>query len=161
MEEDAGHWAYESYSNLQHMVDTPMGRTVLQGLRKKNADVRFLCADVCSAAVQEGSQMFQTKVLSKILKESRFHSRLAASLPKLKLISLPVQVRKQILYRKFSFLAALTLLTMLALLSSVLWCNTDRLGFSGFRCGAAKCLVCVVGEASPNTETHGLRDHGS
>ena len=98
------HWTGK-YMNLDHLVDTPMGRTVLKGLRKKNADLSFMCGDVCSAAVEEGSQMFQTKVLSRIRKESRFHARLKTSLPKVKQVILPVQVRKKLLHRKFSFSA--------------------------------------------------------
>ena len=96
-------WADE-YSNLEHMVDTPMGRTVLKGLKKKGADINFLCEEVCSAAVEEGSTRFQTRVMSQIRKESRFHARLAGDLPKVTKVRLPIQVRKKVLYRNFRVL---------------------------------------------------------
>ena len=92
----------ESYSNLEHMTATPMARTILKALTKKKADIRFMCRDVCSAAVAEGSDFFQTRVLSMLSQERRFHNRLAADLPAVATISLPVQIGKKLSSRKFS-----------------------------------------------------------
>ncbi|CAE7813436.1 unnamed protein product [Symbiodinium necroappetens] len=83
----------EGYSTLAHMCETPMPNAVLGGLRKKSADISFLCGTMCDAAVQEGSNKFLTKTLATITREARFHSRLASSLPKVELIKLPVQIK--------------------------------------------------------------------
>eukprot|EP00439_Symbiodinium_sp_Y106_P028966 s5388_g3.t1 len=44
------------YSALEHMCETPMTNAVLKSLRKKSADISFLCGTMCDAAVQEGSK---------------------------------------------------------------------------------------------------------
>ena len=67
------------YSALEHMCDTPMTNAVLRSLRKKSADISFLCGTMCDAAVQEGSKRFMTKTLATITREARFHSRLATA----------------------------------------------------------------------------------
>ncbi|CAE7667851.1 unnamed protein product, partial [Symbiodinium microadriaticum] len=59
----------DGYSRLEHMCETPMPNAVLQGLRKKSADVRFLCGTMCDAAVREGSNKFLTKTLATITRE--------------------------------------------------------------------------------------------
>ena len=87
-----------------------MPNAVLQGLRKKSADVRFLCGTMCDAAVQEGSNKFLTKTLATITREARFHSQLASSLPKVELIKLPVQIKKKLQIKAFSSAAALCFL---------------------------------------------------
>ena len=87
-----------------------MPNAVLQGLRKKSADVRFLCGTMCDAAVREGSNKFLTKTLATITREARFHSQLASSLPKVELITLPVQIKKKLQSKAFSSAAALCFL---------------------------------------------------
>ena len=78
----------KKYSNLEHMSATPMAAAVLKSLRKKSADVRFMCNEVCGAAVEEGSRYFQTRALSSIRQEGKFHRRL-------QLNSLPYQSRSR------------------------------------------------------------------
>ena len=97
----------QRYSALEAMVDTPMGNVVLKSLRKKSADVSFLCGTVCDAAVQEGSRRFMTKTLATITREARFHSRLASCLPKVEQIKFPVQIKKKLQMKAFSFSVAL------------------------------------------------------
>lgn len=82
------------YSALEHMCETPMTNAVLKSLRKKSADVSFLCGTMCDAAVQEGSKRYMTRTLATITKEARFHSRLASCLPKVELVKFPVQIKK-------------------------------------------------------------------
>ena len=94
------------YSTLQHMTETPMATTVLEALKKKGTDLKFMCSSVCGAAVQEGSKYFQTRALAKITKEARFHRRLAKDLPCVEKLKLPIQVKKKIKYRHFSILPA-------------------------------------------------------
>ena len=94
------------FSNLSHMCQTPMAKTVLQSLRKKGTDLKFMCNTVCGAAVQEGSRYFQTKALAGVCKEAKFHKRIARDLPVVSQISLPVQVRKKLRHQKFSSIAA-------------------------------------------------------
>ena len=77
-----------------------MASTVLKGLNKKGADINWLCRDVCGAAVKEGSEFFHTRVLSTV----SFHSKLAKELPRVDLVSLPVQVRKKLGQQTFSCL---------------------------------------------------------
>ena len=96
----APEWSGE-YTTLDHMMDTPMAKTVLKGLRKKNVDITYLCGEVCAAAVKEGSMRYETKVLSGIQRESRFHARLAKDLPKVTVVRLPIQIRKKLRYKKF------------------------------------------------------------
>ena len=91
------------YSNLQHMSETPMAKVVLKSLKMKATNINFMCSEVCSAAVQEGSKRYQTRLLSAISKESRFHSHVAKDLPKVEQLLLPVQIRKKLKYRKFSY----------------------------------------------------------
>ncbi|CAE7229072.1 unnamed protein product [Symbiodinium sp. CCMP2592] len=93
-----------SYSNLEHMLQTPMAGTVLGGLAKKGADIKWLCGDVCGAAVDEGSKYFQTRRLSTIRKEDTFHRKIQKDLPKVHTVSLPVQVRKKLGEKSFSVL---------------------------------------------------------
>ena len=119
-----------------------MARTVLKGLRKKGADINFM-SELCSAAVEEGSTRHQTRVMSGIDRESRFHSRLAADLPKVTAVTLPIQVRKKLQYKKFSLLPELSMSVTfvvelyndatlsLAWLAQV-WCFQVR-GFSGWK----------------------------
>ena len=90
------------YSALEHMCDTPMTNAVLGSLRKKSADISFLCGTMCDAAVQEGSKRFMTKTLATITREARFHSRLASCLPKVELIQFPVQIKKKLKMKAFS-----------------------------------------------------------
>ena len=92
------------YSNLQHMAESPMARTVLKALKNKATNINFMCSEVCGAAVREGSRFYQTRALSGITKESKFHSHLAKDLPKVERIQLPIQVRKKVAHRKFSCL---------------------------------------------------------
>ena len=157
------HGGTEQYSNLQHMVDTPMGRTILKGLHKKGMDLRYLCSEFCSAAVEEGSTRFQTKVMAGITKESRFHARLAASLPKVKTVSLPIVVRKKILYRKFSPSAYVDLLPMYECSGQltgthvsccVPWTSTDNT--SQLRCGSSECLVYMALQRTGASQAYGL-----
>ncbi|CAE7679498.1 unnamed protein product [Symbiodinium sp. CCMP2592] len=49
---------WHGYSRLEHIAETPMASTVLNGLNKKGADINWLCRDVCGAAVKEGSKFF-------------------------------------------------------------------------------------------------------
>ena len=93
------------YSALEHMSETPMGRTVLKSLRKKGTDLKFMCAEVCGAAVEEGSKFFQTRSLANVSRESKFHHRLVKDLPKVDAIKLPIQHRKKLRYKYFSSLA--------------------------------------------------------
>ena len=85
-----------AYSTLNHMTETPMARTVLKAL-KKGADLKFMCQEVCYAAVQEGSSKCQTRLLSGVTKESRFHARLAKDLPAVQMVELPIQLNKKLL----------------------------------------------------------------
>ena len=87
------------------MVQTPMASTVLGGLAKKGADIKWLCGDICGAAVQEGSRFFQSRRLSRITKESAFHRKIQKDLPKVETVSLPVQVRKKLAQHSFSVLS--------------------------------------------------------
>ena len=106
---DAGQdWQKASlgYSNLEHMTQTPMARTVLRSLRQKGANIKFMCADVCGAAVAEGSTFYQTRSLSSVDRESKFHHRLEKDLPKVDKVTLPVQIKKKLKYRSFSPLFA-------------------------------------------------------
>ncbi|OLQ11356.1 hypothetical protein AK812_SmicGene4845 [Symbiodinium microadriaticum] len=93
---------WHGYSRLEHMARTPMASTVLKGLNKKGADINWLCRDVCGAAVKEGSEFFHTRVLSTVSSERSFHSKLAKELPRVDLVSLPVQVRKKLGQQTFS-----------------------------------------------------------
>ena len=95
---------WHGYSRLEHMARTPMASTVLKGLNKKGADINWLCRDVCGAAVKEGSEFFHTRVLSTVSSERSFHSKLAKELPRVDLVSLPVQVRKKLGQQTFSCL---------------------------------------------------------
>lgn len=97
----------ERYSTLDHMVDTPMGNVVLKSLRKKGADVRFMCNEVCSAAVAEGSQKFQTRLLASIRDERRLHNKLAKFLPRVEKLKFPAQVKKKVVMKDFSGSAAI------------------------------------------------------
>ena len=86
------------------MAQTPMVSTVLNGLNKKGADIKWLCQDVCGAAVKEGSKFFQTRVLSSISSEKAFHRKLRKELPVVDAVTLPVQVRKKLGQQSFSAL---------------------------------------------------------
>ncbi|CAE7947496.1 unnamed protein product [Symbiodinium sp. KB8] len=91
----------EGYSTLDHMVDTPMGNVVLKSLRKKGADVRFMCSEVCSAAVEEGSQKYSTRLLSRIRDERAFHNKLAKFLPRVEKLKFPAQIKKKLVMKDF------------------------------------------------------------
>ena len=101
-------WASKQpFSNLSHMCQAPMAKTVLQSLKRKGTNLRFLCNTVCGAAVEEGSRYFQTRALARICKEAKFHKRIARDLPLVSQISLPVQSRKKLKQQKFSPMAAI------------------------------------------------------
>ena len=99
----------EGYSTLDHMVDTPMGNVVLKSLRKKGADVRFMCSEVCSAAVEEGSQKYSTRLLSRIRDERAFHNKLAKFLPRVEKLKFPAQIKKKLVMKDFSACFAIEL----------------------------------------------------
>ena len=81
-----------------------MASAMLKSLKKKGADIRFACQEICGAAVAEGSQMFQTRALASVRRESKFHNRIAKDLPRVDEIKLPIQVKKRLKYKKFSSL---------------------------------------------------------
>ena len=95
---------WHAYSRVDHMLSTPMASTVLQGLNKKGADIKWLCRDVCGAAVKEGSKFFHTRLLSTISQECSFHKKLRKELPLVELVKLPVQLRKKLCHQSFSVL---------------------------------------------------------
>eukprot|EP00439_Symbiodinium_sp_Y106_P036558 s3661_g4.t1 len=64
-----------------------MATAVMDGLKKKGADIKWLC---------QSSQYFGTRWLSTVGSEKTFHRRLASSLPRAEMIKLPVQVRKKL-----------------------------------------------------------------
>ena len=76
------------YSRLDHL--SPMATAVMDGLKKKGADIKWLCQSICGSAVAEGSQYFGTRWLSTVGSEKTFHRRLASSLPRTEMIKLPV-----------------------------------------------------------------------
>ena len=90
------------YSNLRQMSRTPMAKAVLKSLMKKGADIKFMCEEVCGAAVEEGSDQLQTRLLASINRESKFHSRLVKDLPTVDKLVLPVQIKKKLKYKTFS-----------------------------------------------------------
>ena len=73
-----------------------MVTAVMDGLKKKGADIKWLCQSICGSAVAEGSQYFGFRWLSTVGSEKTFHRRLASSLPRTEMIKLPVQVRKKL-----------------------------------------------------------------
>ena len=87
------------------MAATPIAADVLKSLRKKSANIRFMCKEVRGAAVAEGSCYFQTRALSSITQEAQFHRRLAQDLPAVEQLTLPVQIKKKLKYKKFGSLA--------------------------------------------------------
>ncbi|CAE7623014.1 unnamed protein product [Symbiodinium sp. CCMP2592] len=101
---------WHGYSRLEHIAETPMASTVLNGLNKKGADIKWLCRDVCGAAVKEGSKFFQTRVMSTIPSEDAFHRKLRKELPTVDMVTLPVQVRKKLGQQTFSELQLLDLI---------------------------------------------------
>ena len=76
------------YSRLDHL--SPTATAVMDGLKKKGADIKWLCQSICGSAVAEGSQYFGTRWLSTVGSEKTFHRRLASSLPRTEMIKLPV-----------------------------------------------------------------------
>ena len=81
-----------------------MARTMLQGLARKGADIKWLCQSVCGAATKEGSRYYQTRRLSSVAKECSFHSKLSKELPRVDTVNLPVVVRKKLVQQQFSAL---------------------------------------------------------
>ena len=117
-DEDRGNWSEtqlppeltkldDSYSSLDHMLSTPMADVMLKSLRKKGADVRFMCQEVCGAAVLEGSTNFHTRLLSSIKDERVLHSKLRSQLPDVTKLKLPVSVKKRPIERDFSASSAI------------------------------------------------------
>ena len=79
-----------------------MADVMLKSLRKKGADVRFMCNEVCGAAVAEGSTNYQTRLLASIKDERVLHNKLRAALPHVTKLNLPVIVKKRSVNRNFS-----------------------------------------------------------
>ncbi|CAE7704050.1 unnamed protein product [Symbiodinium necroappetens] len=90
------------YNALDHFVETPMSGALLKSLRKKGTDLRFMCQEVCSAAVAEGSKTYPTRLLASIRDERRFHKQLQRHLPKVETLKFPVAVKKQLASKDFS-----------------------------------------------------------
>ena len=140
-DEDRGNWSEtqlppeltkldDSYSSLDHMLSTPMADVMLKSLRKKGADVRFMCQEVCGAAVLEGSTNFHTRLLASIKDERVLHSKLRSQLPDVTKLKLPVSVKKRSIERDFSASSAIAdriyiYIYMGATSCTVCWCNTQ------------------------------------
>ena len=85
-------------------METPVARVVMEPLRNKNTNIKFMLGRWCGAAVKEGAKFYQTRALSSISRESMFHKRLAKDLPTVEALPPPVYVRKKLVHKKFSCL---------------------------------------------------------
>ena len=90
-----------SYSNIEHIAETPIPCQLMKGLQKKNADVSFL-QSVASAAISEGSARYQTAVFGAASTEGALHAHFKKDLPAVSVFELPIQLKKKLVYRKYS-----------------------------------------------------------